>query len=94
MTYQNSTPALYQEWLAEACRFAAKEPDPDKRLVFINAWNEWSEGAYLEPDRRYGYAYLQATANALEEIRKVPSPKGCKLSLCLMTQPTQEPSAS
>jgi glycosyltransferase involved in cell wall biosynthesis len=70
MTYQNSAPVLYQEWLAEACRFAAKESDPDKRLVFINAWNEWSEGAYLEPDRRYGYAYLQATANALQGFAK------------------------
>jgi glycosyltransferase involved in cell wall biosynthesis len=68
ITYQNSTPALYQEWLAQACRYTAKEPDPDKRLVFINAWNEWSEGAYLEPDRRYGYAYLQATVNALERF--------------------------
>ncbi len=68
ITYQNSTPALYQEWLAEACRYTAREPDPDKRMVFINAWNEWSEGAYLEPDRRYGYAYLQATANALERF--------------------------
>ncbi len=74
MTYQNSAPALYQEWLAEACRFAAKESDPDKRLVFINAWNEWSEGAYLEPDRRYGYAYLQATANALKEFTKSADP--------------------
>jgi glycosyltransferase involved in cell wall biosynthesis len=74
MTYQNSTPALYQEWLAEACRFALKESDPDKRLVFINAWNEWSEGAYLEPDRRYGYAYLQATANALRGSAKSADP--------------------
>jgi len=74
MTYQNSTPALYQEWLAEACKFAAKESDPDKRFVFINAWNEWSEGAYLEPDRRYGYAYLQATANALKEFTKSVDP--------------------
>ena len=68
ITYHNSTPALYQEWLAEACRYTAREPDPDKRLVFINAWNEWSEGAYLEPDRRYGYAYLQATTHALERF--------------------------
>ncbi len=69
-TLMNSSPALYKRWLTQACLLTAHNPDPDKRIVFINAWNEWGEGAHIEPDRKFGYAYLQATANTLKKFSK------------------------
>jgi len=67
--YHNARPALYQRWLTNICRHVKKQSTNRENLVFINAWNEWAEGAYLEPDRRYGYAYLQATSNAILTTR-------------------------
>jgi hypothetical protein len=67
-TFLGSTPQKYGAWLEHACREAAAEEDPDERIVFINAWNEWAEGAYLEPDRHFGHAYLAETARALNRV--------------------------
>lgn len=63
--FARSTPVLYRRWLDSAIRRTDARADEADRLVFINAWNEWAEGAHLEPDRKFGYAYLQATADAL-----------------------------
>jgi len=65
----NSSPESYRIWLKHAIEDTLNHTDNhDEKLVFINAWNEWAEGAYLEPDQRYGYAYLQATRDALESV--------------------------
>ena len=67
--FLHSTPEDYQEWLTNAVDETCTRIDNlDERLIFVNAWNEWAEGAHLEPDMQYGYAYLQATRNALEKI--------------------------
>ncbi len=63
--FADFTIADYRRWLAALCQEARREPDPDKRMVFVNAWNEWAEGTHLEPDQRFGFAYLQATHDAL-----------------------------
>ncbi len=62
------SPALYKKWLLAAARDTIARREAGNRFLFINAWNEWAEGAHLEPDRKYGYAYLQATAEAIGSI--------------------------
>lgn len=62
-----STPDNYKQWLADLIRWTEENSAPDERFIFVNAWNEWAEGAHLEPDTYYGYAYLQKTRDALEE---------------------------
>jgi lipopolysaccharide biosynthesis protein len=54
----------YGAWLGNAVR-SVQHLHPDHRLVFINAWNEWAEGNYLEPDLLHGHEYLDATARAV-----------------------------
>lgn len=65
--WHGSTPESYYRWLNESIRTTKKNFSGEERLVFINAWNEWGECAYLEPDLRYGHAYLEATQRALTD---------------------------
>lgn len=58
----------YKQWLNCICShvYSNNKYENDEKIVFINAWNEWAEGTHLEPDRRYGYAYLQSTYDILK----------------------------
>lgn len=60
-----STPARFQQWLETSIRYTKANLPADRRFILINAWNEWAEGAHLEPDTLHGYAYLNAVGRAL-----------------------------
>ena len=62
--FEHATPGAFQAWLEEAIDQTRAQHHGDERIIFINAWNEWAEGAYLEPDRCFGHAFLEAVRNA------------------------------
>ena len=64
---QGSTPAKFSAWFEATCAIARKHPVGGEPLVFVNAWNEWCEGTYLEPDLHYGWAYLNGIAGVLSK---------------------------
>lgn len=67
----NSHPDDFKRWMQNASIDTIKRFDSqDERLVFVNAWNEWAEGAHLEPDKKHGYAYLQSIYDASKNLKK------------------------
>jgi len=63
--YHNVTSELYERWMRESYEDARNKFVGEERLVFVNAWNEWAEGSYLEPDLKHGREFLEATLRAL-----------------------------
>ena len=55
----------YRKWLQYNIKYTRKNFETDKRFMFINAWNEWGEGTYLEPDEANGYTMLDILADEL-----------------------------
>ena len=61
--YEGFSIGKFGEYMKRLVKRAEEEKKP---MIFINAWNEWGEGAFLEPDERYGYQKLEAIKKALE----------------------------
>lgn len=64
--FAENRPSEYQRWLTSMAEWSLREREDDEQLIFINAWNEWGEGAHLEPDLGNGHAYLKATRASLD----------------------------
>lgn len=61
--YMNSTPEKFEKYLGNQLQRAKNIFHTD--YLFITAWNEWGEGAFLEPDEQFGYKYLEAVRKLL-----------------------------
>ena len=62
--WYGSNPYTFRRWLAGSASAVASRT-PDQRIVFVNAWNEWAEGAVLEPSDRFGHAFLHAVRDVV-----------------------------
>jgi hypothetical protein len=69
--FDGAIPAVFERGLSRLAERVRTRP-PDQQLVFINAWNEWAEGAYLEPDTVHGTAWLDAVARVAAAFRTPP----------------------
>jgi len=58
LVFQNATPELFRRHLREAISRVESRPN-DERIVFLKAWNEWAEGNHIEPDQKWGHAWLE-----------------------------------
>ena len=77
--FHGANPLSFRRWLSRAAAAAAGGGEPS--LLFVNAWNEWAEGAHLEPDARFGRAYLEAVRDVVgvderTPIAAAPAPAG------------------
>lgn len=66
--YYNYSLKNYYQWLRIIIEETRKRNSEDMRFIFINAWNEWAEGTYLEPDEKYGYANINTLSKAIYDL--------------------------
>lgn len=73
--FLNSSPTLFKHWLT-VLRMKAREAqvgDGTQEYIFINAWNEWAEGAVLEPSRKFARGYLEAIIESRDMAQSLRS---------------------
>jgi lipopolysaccharide biosynthesis protein len=66
--FHEFNPELYKKWLLACSDYVRKYNSEEEQIIFINAWNEWSEGSYLEPDKVYGRKLLEITKEVLNMV--------------------------
>ncbi|WP_311269013.1 glycoside hydrolase family 99-like domain-containing protein [Sphingobium sp. WCS2017Hpa-17] len=77
--FTGATPYGFRRWMKGILDQDNRHNPAPETMMFINAWNEWAEGTYLEPDQRWGLTNLaafQSAAEAVPGLRPVTLPQG------------------
>jgi hypothetical protein len=69
LAYKGATPLKFKKYLKQ--QIQRSKTMVDSEFIFVTAWNEWSEGAYLEPDTKHEFSYLEAVQEALQETEEL-----------------------
>ena len=65
--FHNASPDKFGKYLKELLKIVETSNSSEK-LIYINSWNEWGESAYLGPDERHKYGYLQAIKDLSQDL--------------------------
>lgn len=64
--YKNATPEKFKQHVHDMLE-AVKDKSSEHKIIFLDSWNEWGEGNYMEPDLKYGHAFLEALKSEIVE---------------------------
>ena len=90
LVLHESTPELFRRHALQAYERVRKR-EPEHRIVFIKSWNEWAEGNYLEPDRKFGHEYLEVLRDVFRPMSGIVMPSHQPESGLPRTSPTPSP---
>ncbi len=66
--FANYNPEMFYNWARLVMEKIRNTYPEDRRFMFVNAWNEWAEGTYLEPDKKYGYTNINTLSKAILDL--------------------------
>ncbi|MEJ5211576.1 MAG: glycoside hydrolase family 99-like domain-containing protein [Burkholderiales bacterium] len=69
LVLHGSTPELFRAQVKKAVAKVQRDLQGEEQIIFLKSWNEWAEGNHVEPDLKWGHAYLQVLA---EELNSTP----------------------
>lgn len=67
--YHNFTPENFDRHVKDVLK-EVEGKENEHKIIFLKSWNEWAEGNYVEPDLKYGHAYLDVLKENILNIKK------------------------